>query len=78
MAACPNVEATPAVVMEGMAAANGLIGKADDGGADGDLDGSAAAKGEAWTATGNAVAEERVPAINADNFATGRDTVRGS
>ena len=61
-----------------MAAANGLIGKADDGGADGALDGSAAAKGEAWTAAGNAGAEVRVPAIKADSFATGSATVRGS
>jgi len=78
VAACPNGEATPAAAMEGMAAANGLIGKADDGVAVGDLDGSAAAKDEAWDATGNAGAEGRVPAINAYSFATGRATVRGS
>ncbi len=52
MGACPNGEAPPAAALEGIAAANGLIGKADEGGADGALDGSAAAKGEAWAAGG--------------------------
>lgn len=45
--AWPNGEAPPARGLEGMAAANGLIGKADEGGAEGALDASAAAKGEA-------------------------------